>query len=242
MNPATPDPRRPGPLWIVAALTLTGLALLVWATGIFATPGPAATAPSSIAATTPTTPTPSRGPSPDEPGEWAASIPTDQPAHPTPSAHSQHPRPSAATGPANPGGQPMDSGETPDPADAPAGAEQRIGVDPGSRTAQQAVTIAERFATAYAAPTGGVTAARWWAAVDALLSEQAAADYAGADPAQVPWTRRTGPGRLVPLGDGSTPVVAVQVPTNAGKVTVHLVPDTRRGWVVTRVQMPAGTR
>lgn len=241
MNPATPDPRGSGPFWIVAALTLTGLALLVWATGIFGTPVPVATAPSSIVVATPPTPTPPPRPGPDEPGEWAASIPADKPTQPPP-----NPAPPATASPsaqpASPDGQPMDSDEIPDPADAPAGAPQTIGVDPRSRPAQQAVTIAERFATAYAAPTSGVTSAHWWPAVAALLSEQAAADYAGVDPTRVPWTRRTGPGRLVRLGDGSTPVVAVQVPTDAGAITVHLVPDPRRGWVVTRVQMPAGTR
>lgn len=239
MNPTPTEPVRPGPIWVITALTVTGLALLVWATGLFFPTHPAASTAARISSSNPATTAPPPSAS-AKPGEWAASVPADDPTTAAPSP--AQPAPSATASPsARPtslSAAPMDQGPTPDPADAPAGAPQTIGVAPGSRSGQQAVTIAERFTQAYAAPPEGTTPAQWWAAVAVLLSDQARTDYSGVDPARVPWTRQAGPGRLVPLGDGTTPVVAVQVPTDTGKVTVHLVPETRRGWVVTRVQMP----
>ncbi|MDN5780370.1 MAG: hypothetical protein L0H96_26215, partial [Humibacillus sp.] len=133
--------------------------------------------------------------------------------------------------------EPMDEAP-PDPADAPAGAPQTIAVDPASPVAAAAIKRATDFTTAYARPSRTNQRA-WWAGVTPHLSPQAVLDYNGVLATRVPYTRVTGPGGLQPFGDGSQRVLLVVVPTDAGMVRVHLVPDEARGWVVTRAEMPA---
>ncbi|MDN5804774.1 MAG: hypothetical protein L0H26_09365 [Microlunatus sp.] len=72
----------------------------------------------------------------------------------------------------------------------------------------------------------------------AYLTPQAALDYEGVNPLTVPWTRAVGKGHLVPLGDGTELVVAVAVATDTGAATVHLVPDDKRTWAVSKVVLP----
>lgn len=60
----------------------------------------------------------------------------------------------------------------------------------------------------------------WWADLEPLLSDQAARDYAGVDPANVPVRQVTGPGRLVPLETAL--VTIIHVPTDAGLYAVTL--------------------
>lgn len=78
----------------------------------------------------------------------------------------------------------------------------------------------------------------WWAALEPMLSRQAAADYAGTDPAQVPARAVTGEAELV--DDSSAYLAVVEVPTDAGTYQVML---SRAGagelWLVERLTPPS---
>jgi hypothetical protein len=65
-----------------------------------------------------------------------------------------------------------------------------------------------------------LTRAAWWSDLEPLLSAQAAQDYAGVDPANVPVRQITGPGRLVPLETDR--VAIVHVPTDHGLYAVTM--------------------
>jgi hypothetical protein len=77
----------------------------------------------------------------------------------------------------------------------------------------------------------------WWADLEPLLSDQAAHDYLGVDPANVPVRQVTGPGRLVPLE--TKLVTIVHVPTDAGlyAVTLSRSPEDPQ-WRAERVTPP----
>ena len=80
----------------------------------------------------------------------------------------------------------------------------------------------------------------WWADLEPALSAQAAADYAGTDPAAVPARAVTGTAVLV--DDSSAYLASVEVPTDAGAYEVLL---SRAGagapWLVERLTPPTTT-
>lgn len=81
--------------------------------------------------------------------------------------------------------------------------------------------------------------AAWWRALAPQLSGQAAADYAGTSPAEVPARAVTGKATLV--DDASAYLAVVKVPTDAGAYQVML---SRAGagepWLVERLTPPQG--
>ena len=223
---------RPVLLYLVAAAALLGVGvLLLWPARPPRSPAaaPSSTPTSAGFAAPPTTTNPAVA-VPTSPAADGDTLPTATPA-PTVTRLSAVPTTTAEVD------EPMDEAP-PDPADAPAGAPQTIAVDPASPAAAAAIKRATDFTTAYARPSRTSQHA-WWAGVTPHLSPQAVLDYNGVLATRVPYTRVTGPGRLQPFGDGSQRVLLVAVPTDAGMVRVHLVPDEARGWVVTRAEMPA---
>lgn len=80
--------------------------------------------------------------------------------------------------------------------------------------------------------------AAWWRSLEPNLSAQAAADYAGVDPAEVPARAVTGEAELV--DDSSAYLAVVEVPTDAGAYQVML---SRTGagepWLVERLTPPS---
>ncbi|WP_347350357.1 hypothetical protein [Intrasporangium sp.] len=217
--------RRRGAWLIVLALLAAGAAML-WPHPDHTSPTP----PAAHAGASSTAPNPAA--TAPRPGDGSVTPPAAPSLSPSVST------PGSALDPARRApGAPMDAGPA-DPAEPLA--PPTIAARPGSTAARAAVERATRFVRAYARPTQATPAAAWWAAVTPHLSPQAVEDYRGTDPATVPWDRVTGPGRLVPLGNGTEAVLAVAVPTDAGPVTVHLVPGPARGWVVTRAVLPDG--
>ena len=118
---------------------------------------------------------------------------------------------------------------------------------PSSRRAATALSAAAdtatQFVEAYARPAPGVSENAWWKKVSAFLTDQARQDYEGVDPATVPYSRVTGPARVLPPEGDEELVWMVQVPTDAGRYTVHLLPagDERlsTNWRVSRLSPPA---
>lgn len=96
-----------------------------------------------------------------------------------------------------------------------------------------ATNLADRFLKAFARPAAGTDPAVWWSKAQSYLTTQAAADYAGTDPANVPFTTVTGPGVIVPTGAPDSLVTAVRVPTDAGDYLVE-IRSTTEGLRVTR--------
>ena len=82
-------------------------------------------------------------------------------------------------------------------------------------------------------------AAAWWAQLEPMFSPQAAADYTGTDPAQVPAHQVSGPAVLVE--QSSAYLATVAVPTDVGAYQVLL---SRAGagepWLVERLSPPQG--
>ncbi len=226
---------RPVLLYLVAAAALLGVGvLLLWPARPPRSPvaAPSSTPTSAGFAATPTTTNPAVA-RPASSKTTGGTLPTAPPELTTAARPSAVPTAPTTTAEVD---EPMDEAP-PDPADAPAGAPQTIAVDPASPTAAAAITRATDFTTAYARPSRPSQHA-WWAGVTPHLSPQAVLDYNGVLATRVPYTRVTGPARLQPFGDGSQRVLLVAVPTDAGMVRVHLVPDEARGWVVTRAEMP----
>lgn len=93
-----------------------------------------------------------------------------------------------------------------------------------------AAELAVTFLKAYARPAPTTPASSWWAGVKPLMTSQAAADYEGTDPVNVPFTTVTGPPVVVPLEAPDTLATAVQVPTDAGPylVEIRTTPDGLR--------------
>lgn len=96
-----------------------------------------------------------------------------------------------------------------------------------------ATRLAAAFMTAFARPGSSSTAQAWWAKVKPYLTPQAATDYDGTDPANVPFTAVTGAGVIVPLDAADSSVLAVRIPTDAGPYLVEVI-STPDGLRVTR--------
>ena len=99
----------------------------------------------------------------------------------------------------------------------------------------EAVQSATAAMTAFVDHDADATA--WWKKLSPLLSTQAAADYTGTDPDQVPAQAVTGPAVLV--DDTSVYLARVEVPTDVGAYQVLL---SRSGdgqpWLVERLSPP----
>lgn len=174
-------------------------------------------------------------PPPTPPATTTASVPSPPvtataaapPVSPTPTTSSTVPTDAGGNGEVE--GTPVPSTATPAP--------------PNSAQATQwadATTLAVAFMKAFARPSSSSTsAATWWAKVEPYLTPQAAADYDGTDPANVPFTAVTGAGVIVVLDAADSEVTAVRVPTNAGPYLVEILsgPDGSR---VTRATREAG--
>lgn len=89
---------------------------------------------------------------------------------------------------------------------------------------------------AFARPQQGVTPRAWWAAVKPYLSEQATADYAGTDPRQVPFTKVTGAGVILPTDAPAHLLRVALVPTDAGDYLVEMSTDPT-GIRITRITL-----
>lgn len=94
--------------------------------------------------------------------------------------------------------------------------------EPVDRRPSHYEDVAVRFLEAFARPDTRVTAEEWWARVEPMLTEQGAADYAGTDPRNVPFTRVTGPAQLVPSGAPDELLTVALVPTDAGTFRVEM--------------------
>jgi len=84
-----------------------------------------------------------------------------------------------------------------------------------------------------------VPASTWWNDLVPVMTGQAAQAYRNVDPANVPATKVTGPGKVTPA---STPQVArVSVPTDAGVYLVILSrTDQDPRWLADRITPPEG--
>lgn len=177
------------------------------------------------AATSPTSSVASSTPAPVVPASRSS-------AHSS-STSSPHPSTTSAPHPAGSDGEvegtPVLPATTPTPAGTAQAAQWAIARD-----------LAERFLKAFARPAAGTTTTAWWATVQPYLTSQAAADYAGTDPANVPFTSVTGAGVVVPVDAPDSLVTMVQVPTDAGPYLVE-IRSTPEGLKVTRAT-PQGRR
>lgn len=82
---------------------------------------------------------------------------------------------------------------------------------------REVVAFAGRFASAFARPAGRTDYRAWWRAVAAMMTDEAASDFMGTDPSEVPFTKVTGPITLVDGGDAEAYwLQRVRVPTDAG--------------------------
>lgn len=77
----------------------------------------------------------------------------------------------------------------------------------------------------------------WWDDLEPLLSDQAARDYAGVDPANVPVRQVTGPGRLVPLETALVTIVHVATDAGLYAVTLSRSPEHPQ-WRADRITPP----
>lgn len=144
---------------------------------------------------------------------------------PSSTSSTSSPRVSTPTLPPSPGadgegeGSPVPATATPTPA----------GTAQAAHWAS-ATALAGRFLKAFARPAVGTSPAAWWSSVQPYLTTQAVADYAGTDPANVPFTATTGPGVIVPVDAPDSLVTAVLVPTDAGPYLVEIrsTPDGLR--------------
>lgn len=163
----------------------------------------------------------------------APAVPVPRASLPSSSTSSPHPSTTSAPQPAGSDGEvegtPVPATATPTPAGAAQAAQWASATD-----------LAGRFLKAFARPTAGTTTNAWWATVQPYLTSQAAADYAGTDPANVPFTSVTGAGVVVPVDAPDSLVTMVQVPTDAGPYLVE-IRSTPEGLKVTRAT-PQGRR
>lgn len=136
---------------------------------------------------------------------------------PSSATSTSSPRVSSPTLPATPGadgeaeGSPVPATATPTPAGTAQAAHWAAAAD-----------LAGRFLKAFARPAVGTSPAAWWSTVQPYLTTQAVADYAGTDPANVPFTSTTGLGVIVPVDAPDSVVTAVLVPTDAGPYLVEI--------------------
>ena len=138
-------------------------------------------------------------------GLWAwsqgASTPEAAPASSSPTGPvSQVAVPAASTS------TPVASSALPSSEDSMSSAEQR-----------EVVAFASRFAAAFSRPAGRTDYRAWWRMVAAMMTDDAASDFVGTDPSEVPYTKVTGPITLLAGGDAEAYwLQRVQVPTDAG--------------------------
>lgn len=199
-----------GPI-LLAALALVSLLFLQHQTR-----SDTGAAPAPTSSVTSTTPAPTS----------RSSLPSSSTSAPRPSATSA-PHPAGSDGEIE--GTPVPPATTPSPAGTAQAAQWAIATD-----------LAGRFLKAFARPTAGTTNDAWWATVQPYLTSQAAADYAGTDPANVPFTSVTGAGVVVPVDAPDSLVTMVQVPTDAGPYLVE-IRSTPEGLKVIRAT-PQGRR
>lgn len=101
-----------------------------------------------------------------------------------------------------------------------------------------AVELATKAMSAFAHPE--LDYDTWWKAVEPLLTQQAAEDYAYVDPVNIPARKVTGPAQLV--DETSAYIAGVEAPTDAGVYTVILSRvDGVSPWLVERFTPPEGT-
>ena len=82
---------------------------------------------------------------------------------------------------------------------------------------REVVAFASRFASAFSRPAGRTDYRAWWRMVAAMMTDDAASDFMGTDPSEVPYTKVTGPITLIAGGDAEAYwLQRVQVPTDAG--------------------------
>ena len=107
----------------------------------------------------------------------------------------------------------------------------------GSDTQAAATAAAENVVTTFGQPT--LDAAAWLKQMTPLLSPTGYEAYTGTDPAQIPVTEVTGPGRVLPA---STDVsLIVEVPTNAGVYNVTLTRSyVSAPWLAGRIRPALG--
>lgn len=145
-----------------------------------------------------------RQPAPEAPAAPVPSAPAVQPSTVTVPANSTSP---AATPPSSNTQQPS----TNDPGGVMSAAEQ-----------QQVAAFATRFMTAFAQPTGRVSARAWWERVARMLTDDAVDTYAGITPDQVGFRKVTGTPGLQQAEAGSDAfwIQPVIVPTDGGRYTL----------------------
>jgi hypothetical protein len=149
----------------------------------------------------------------------------NQPEHPT-STSTPTPAASATTPPVTTLPRPTVSPAAPTPTALEVTSEPTAtstpDLEPVDRRPSHYEDVAVRFLEAFARPDARVTAGEWWARVEPMLTEQGAVDYAGTDPRNVPFTRVTGPARLVPSAAPAELLTVALVPTDGGTFRVEM--------------------
>jgi hypothetical protein len=130
-------------------------------------------------------------------------------------------------------GPPTSTDQPHEPAGTPLPATGTVAAGSAEQSAAWAPAAARAvgFMHAFARPPAGVNASAWWARVVSYLSPAAAADYAGTDPANVPFTAVTGPATVVPVEAPTELVIVVRVPTDAGDYLVDIQTTPTGLWV-----------
>ena len=105
-------------------------------------------------------------------------------------------------------------------------------VDPAAAAVPRDDAQADRFAryeqaavdflTAFARPADDLATQAWWANVSSRLTEQAAADYEGTDPRQVPFTPVTPPAPIMPSAAPAELLTIARVETDGGVYLVEM--------------------
>lgn len=193
--------------WLtVSGVILLGVAAAVWLLD-----------PRTPEAAQPPTTQPHQVQTPAPPGETA----TTSAATPTPTSAAG---PTKATDAATPTDEPTrqdgdldehEHGEQVSGAPTPATTTQQ-------KRWEQARGIAEEAAQAFARPSAAISESQWWRDAGTHFSARARADYAGTDPAGVPWSRVEGKGVMVPTDAPDQLLMIVEVPVDTGTVRVEL--------------------
>lgn len=179
------------------------------------------------------------------------SHPADAPVAPSPSSTTTAPAPANPTptlpgpvvpatsppAPATSAAVPAPPGAEPDGTTVAPAATAAPRNKPEAATFKAAASTATAFMKAFARPGGAVDEAAWWNAVRSFMTDQAATDYEGVDPAQVPFSRVTGAPAVIPTDAPAALLTAVRVPTDAGDYVVELT-STEQGLKVSRVVPP----
>lgn len=98
------------------------------------------------------------------------------------------------------------------------------------------------FLTAFARPADDLAAQAWWTNVSSRLTEEAAADYEGTDPRQVPFTRVTSAAIIMPSEAPAELLTIARVETDGGVYLVEMQtgPDGIR--IARAVPQPTGSQ